>query len=68
MFFTAIESDSAEAAERLQEALQALGREDPSLTVGIDQTTGQLLVHGMGELHLEVGKSPAHSDVVVRWL
>ena len=30
------------------------GREDPSVTVRVDEEAGQTLVGGMGELHLEV--------------
>ena len=29
-------------------------RDDPSLRVAVDDDTGQTLLHGMGELHLEV--------------
>lgn len=38
----------------LSKALAFLVREDPSLAVSTDDQTAQLLLHGMGELHLEV--------------
>src|SRR3989442_14649347 len=39
---------------RLSRALQALGEEDPSFQVHSDEETGQTIIGGMGELHLEV--------------
>ena len=35
-------------------ALAALAREDPSLKVTVDEETGQTVLGGMGELHLEI--------------
>jgi elongation factor G len=35
-------------------ALQRLGEEDPTFKIESDEETGQTLIHGMGELHLEV--------------
>jgi elongation factor G len=40
--------------ERLVAALARLAEEDPSLTVRTDEESGQLVLAGMGELHLEV--------------
>ena len=40
--------------EKLQEALDVLVAEDPTLRVGEDAETGQLVMSGMGELHLEI--------------
>ncbi|MBI2568176.1 MAG: elongation factor G [Candidatus Schekmanbacteria bacterium] len=39
---------------KLQEALQALALEDPTLGIRVNEETGQTLLAGMGELHLEV--------------
>lgn len=39
---------------KLIEALKRLGREDPTLVVKINQETGEYLVSGLGELHLEI--------------
>ena len=38
----------------LDHALSCLSREDPSLRVSINQETGQTVLSGMGELHLEI--------------
>jgi elongation factor G len=40
--------------QRLGPALQKLAEEDPTLRVGADPESGQVLISGMGELHLEV--------------
>ncbi|MFJ4624048.1 elongation factor G [Streptomyces sp. NPDC088812] len=50
----AVEPRRAADAERLVTALARLAEEDPSLTVRTDPETGQTLLSGMGELHLEV--------------
>jgi elongation factor G len=50
----AIEPETREDQERLTPALTRLAEEDPSLTVTTDEGTGQTLLSGMGELHLEV--------------
>jgi elongation factor G len=49
-----IEAESPSAQAGLDAALEAVQREDPSLTVRTDRDTGQTLLCGMGELHLEV--------------
>lgn len=41
-------------AERLAKALHRFRREDPTLRVSTDEETGETLIAGMGELHLEV--------------
>ena len=50
----AIEPAAQADRDPLLEALARLADEDPSITFGEDRETGQLLVSGMGELHLEV--------------
>jgi elongation factor G len=50
----AIEAASMREREQLLEALGRVADEDPSFAFGEDADTGQLLVSGMGELHLEV--------------
>lgn len=50
----AIEAATAKEATRLGEALARLTEEDPTLTVHTDAATGQTILKGMGELHLEV--------------
>jgi elongation factor G len=50
----AIEAKSAKEVAKLGEALAKLQDEDPTLTVSIDAASGQTILKGMGELHLEV--------------
>jgi len=50
----AIEPKSKADEEKLVNALNALVEEDPTFQFKIDPETGQMLIHGMGELHLEV--------------
>lgn len=50
----AVEPKSAADEERLNEGLQRLAEEDPTFVVGVDEDTGQTLISGMGELHLEI--------------
>jgi len=50
----AIEPKSTEDEEKLSEGLKKLAQEDPTFQVRVDQETGQTLICGMGELHLEV--------------
>jgi elongation factor G len=50
----AIEPKSKGDQEKLGVAIQRLGEEDPSFQVHSDEETGQTIIGGMGELHLEV--------------
>ncbi|MBU0704108.1 MAG: elongation factor G [Chloroflexi bacterium] len=50
----AIEPRTADDQKRLAEGLQRLAEEDPTFVVRVDENTGQTLISGMGELHLEV--------------
>jgi elongation factor G len=50
----AIEPKSKADEKRLNEALAKIALEDPSFTVSIDKDTGQMIISGMGELHLEI--------------
>ncbi len=50
----AVEPKTKADQEKLSQALQKLAQEDPSFRVGIDPETGQTLIKGMGELHLEI--------------
>ncbi len=49
-----VEAPDAASQSKLGQALAAMAREDPSLRVGSDPETGQVLVAGMGELHLQI--------------
>ena len=50
----AIEPDNKDAEEKLSNGLAKLSREDPSFRVFTDEETGQTIISGMGELHLEI--------------
>ncbi len=50
----AIEADTAAAKERLDFALGKMVEEDPTFHVKDDPDTGQTIISGMGELHLEI--------------
>ncbi|WP_371668208.1 elongation factor G [Streptomyces sp. NBC_00289] len=50
----AVEARGATDGDRLATALARLAEEDPSLVVRTDPETGQTVLSGMGELHLEV--------------
>jgi elongation factor G len=50
----AIEPKTKSDQEKMGTALQRLGEEDPTFRIETDEETGQTLIHGMGELHLEV--------------
>jgi elongation factor G len=50
----AIEPKTKVDQEKLGVSLAKLTQEDPSFRVGIDQETGQTIISGMGELHLEI--------------
>jgi elongation factor G len=50
----AIEPKSKVDSDKLANALQRLSEEDPTFRVHTDEDTGQTIISGMGELHLEV--------------
>jgi len=50
----AIEPKTKGDQEKLSAALQKLAQEDPSFRVKVDDETGQTIISGMGELHLEI--------------
>ncbi|SFR17057.1 elongation factor G [Desulfoscipio geothermicus] len=50
----AIEPDTKADQDKMAVALQKLGEEDPTFKVHIDPETGQTIISGMGELHLEI--------------
>lgn len=49
-----IEAKKPSDLAKLIEVLRKVGKEDPSLVIEINEETGENLMHGMGELHLEV--------------
>ncbi len=50
----AIEAKKSADLPKLIEVLRKVGREDPSIKIEINEETGQNLISGMGELHLEI--------------
>ncbi|MFP4343535.1 MAG: elongation factor G [Anaerolineales bacterium] len=54
VIFVAVEPRTIADQERLNEALDRLAEEDPTFRVRIDEATGQTIIAGMGELHLEI--------------
>jgi elongation factor G len=50
----AIEPKTKADMDRLGQTLERLEQEDPSFRVSVDPETGQTLIAGMGELHLEI--------------
>jgi elongation factor G len=53
----AIEPKTNADKDRLAQALAKLSKEDPTFTHNFDNDTGQLIIAGMGELHLDIIKS-----------
>ncbi|XMA39400.1 elongation factor G [Streptomyces albogriseolus] len=58
----AVEALRSTDTGRLAQALDRLAEEDPSLVVRTDTETGQTVLSGMGELHLEVAVERIRSD------
>ena len=50
----AVEPKTKSDMEKLSKALTSLAEEDPTFRVSTDQETGQTVIAGMGELHLEI--------------
>ncbi|MFL1706790.1 elongation factor G [Campylobacter sp. MOP7] len=50
----AVEPKTKADQEKMALALQKLAQEDPSFRVGTDEESGQTIISGMGELHLEI--------------
>ncbi|MFC2104302.1 elongation factor G [Bacteroidota bacterium] len=50
----AVEPKTQKDLDRLNLALQKLAEEDPTFTVKVDDDSGQTVISGMGELHLEI--------------
>jgi elongation factor G len=50
----AVETQTSADRDRLLDVVARLAREDPTFTYHTDEETGQLILSGMGELHLEI--------------
>lgn len=51
-----IEPESSDEDKKLRQVLESMRRQDPTFQTSINEETGQTIVSGMGELHLEVVK------------
>ncbi len=57
-----VEPESSADKDKLLATLDALKREDPTFTYGEDRETGQMLMSGMGVLHLEIKRHRMERD------
>lgn len=62
VFTCSIEAESSAKQKELETALDNLQREDPSFVVAVEDETGQMLMSGMGELHLEILQERLRSE------
>ncbi|GAB4149945.1 MAG: elongation factor G [Planctomycetota bacterium] len=62
----AVEPESNSEREKLELSLATISREDPTFKFGYDNETGQLVVSGMGELHLEIVTNRLLNEFKVR--
>ena len=60
-----IEPRTAADRARLSEGLEVLRREDPTFGRRFDQETGETIISGMGELHLEILKNKLTRDMKI---
>ncbi len=61
----AIEARSTSDQDKLRKALEVLSQEDPTFTYKDDAETGQLVISGMGELHLDVLTTRIKDDMKI---
>jgi elongation factor G len=54
VIFVAVEPKTKADQEKMTDAFKKLAEEDPTFQLRLDENTGQTLIAGMGELHLEV--------------
>lgn len=62
----ALEPESLAERDKMNETLEILSREDPTFTHREDEETGQLIISGMGELHLDVLVTRMRDDFKVK--
>lgn len=62
VFTCSVEAESSAKQKDLDDALYHLQREDPSFVVTVDEETGQTLMSGMGELHLDIIKERLRAE------
>lgn len=62
----AVEPKTTADSDKLAEALQRLADEDPTFVVSTNEETGQTIIAGMGELHLEIIQSRMENEAGVK--
>jgi elongation factor G len=58
----AVEPDSSAERKKLEETLRVLAKQDPTFVARMSEETGQTIVSGMGELHLEIIRNRMERD------
>jgi elongation factor G len=58
----AVEPETSGERKKLEDALIRLGRQDPTFKAKVSEETGQTLISGMGELHLEIIRERLQRD------
>ncbi|KAK9481186.1 P-loop containing nucleoside triphosphate hydrolase protein [Lipomyces japonicus] len=66
VFFASVEPLTLSETKNLENGLEMLIREDPSLQLTVDEDTGQTQLSGMGELHLEIARDRLIGDMKVK--
>lgn len=62
-----LEAESTGAQDHLDKCLSIIQLEDPSARVATDKTTGQTILSGMGELHLEILESRLRKEMKAKF-
>ena len=62
----AVEPKTTADSDKLTDGLQRLADEDPTFVVSTDEETGQTIIAGMGELHLEIIQSRLEAEFGVK--
>lgn len=62
----AVEAKDSRDTTKLIEALRVLSKQDPTIKVEINQETGEHLISGMGELHLEVIETKLRDEFMIQ--
>lgn len=63
-----IQAESTSDQDRLDEVLRIIQLEDPSVTLLVDSETGQTILQGMGELHLEIVQKRLRDDLKAKFV
>ena len=58
----AVEPESSADRKKLEESLAKLAKQDPTFRARVAEDTGQTIISGMGELHLEILKNKLHNE------